>query len=387
MSGTDRLDSWKEIADYLRRSVRTAQRWEREAGLPVRRVSAAQSAVYAFREELDGWWWKHGDVSAIEAPTSSGAVAHLLPREHDATPVDLGTVSTRVQPFLSQEVRVDPDSAPGHAGLAVYFFTLSVMGLLHPDEGVSAVRAAAGRALKLDADNAEAHALQGVISALYDHDWAEGARRFARACQRERVPPTVRFHYASWFLSPLQRYHESLAEARLALVHEPLYLLSRVHIGAELCSLGEWEAGRAEFEHVIRIDPKFGPGLGHLGRELALRGDLAFANELSVRTYAEVPQHPNAAGFRAGMLARAGDRQGAEQVLRRLAHDGRWGVARARAEAHLVCCQFDEALDSIADAIAQRDPGIWILFAGTSGTRLRERPRWASIRTALGLPD
>jgi hypothetical protein len=32
-----RLDSWKEIAAYLGRSVRSVQRWERAEGLPVLR--------------------------------------------------------------------------------------------------------------------------------------------------------------------------------------------------------------------------------------------------------------------------------------------------------------------------------------------------------------
>ena len=33
----DRLDSWKEIAVYLNRSVRTLYRWEKDEGLPVHR--------------------------------------------------------------------------------------------------------------------------------------------------------------------------------------------------------------------------------------------------------------------------------------------------------------------------------------------------------------
>ena len=41
----------------------------------------------------------------------------------------------------------------------------------------------------------------------------------------------------------------------------------------------------------------------------------------------------------------------------------------------------------LAAAIALRDPGIWILFAGTSGRRLRERPRWAAVREMLRLPS
>ena len=52
----DRLDSWKEIAAYLRRGVRTVRRWETEEGLPVHRhVHHALGSVYAFRSEIDAW--------------------------------------------------------------------------------------------------------------------------------------------------------------------------------------------------------------------------------------------------------------------------------------------------------------------------------------------
>jgi tetratricopeptide (TPR) repeat protein len=52
----DRLDSWKAIASYLRRTERTARRWERHEGLPVHRLSHHdRSSVYAFKSELDAW--------------------------------------------------------------------------------------------------------------------------------------------------------------------------------------------------------------------------------------------------------------------------------------------------------------------------------------------
>jgi hypothetical protein len=52
-----RLDSWKEIAQHLGRSVRTVQRWEIEQRLPVHRLSLSRrGAVYAVAEELDAWW-------------------------------------------------------------------------------------------------------------------------------------------------------------------------------------------------------------------------------------------------------------------------------------------------------------------------------------------
>ncbi len=49
------LTSWKEIADYLGITVRTAQKWEQERGLPVRRLPGGRGRVYALVAELDAW--------------------------------------------------------------------------------------------------------------------------------------------------------------------------------------------------------------------------------------------------------------------------------------------------------------------------------------------
>jgi len=52
-----RLESWGEIAAYLRREIRTVQRWERYQGLPVRRLQIGKlGSVYAYRSELDKWY-------------------------------------------------------------------------------------------------------------------------------------------------------------------------------------------------------------------------------------------------------------------------------------------------------------------------------------------
>ena len=49
------LSSWKEIAAYLNRGVRTVQRWEMNYKLPVRRPEGDVMSVYAFTDELDAW--------------------------------------------------------------------------------------------------------------------------------------------------------------------------------------------------------------------------------------------------------------------------------------------------------------------------------------------
>jgi hypothetical protein len=52
----DRLDSWKEIASYLKRDVTTVQRWEKREGMPVHRhLHGRMGPVYASQAELDAW--------------------------------------------------------------------------------------------------------------------------------------------------------------------------------------------------------------------------------------------------------------------------------------------------------------------------------------------
>lgn len=51
------LNGWKEIASYLGKSPRSVQRWERDLGLPVRRIPTPDggSIVYATPGEVDAW--------------------------------------------------------------------------------------------------------------------------------------------------------------------------------------------------------------------------------------------------------------------------------------------------------------------------------------------
>lgn len=55
-AGVARLDSWKEIAAYLGKSIRTVQRWEEQEKLPIHRLPHAdRSSVFAYPNELDMW--------------------------------------------------------------------------------------------------------------------------------------------------------------------------------------------------------------------------------------------------------------------------------------------------------------------------------------------
>lgn len=50
------LTSWKDIARYMGKGVRTVQRWELDFGLPVRRPQGSnKKAVLARPHDLDAW--------------------------------------------------------------------------------------------------------------------------------------------------------------------------------------------------------------------------------------------------------------------------------------------------------------------------------------------
>ena len=72
----DRLDSWKAIAAYMRRDVSTVRRWEKTAGLPVRRLGDSRGhSVFAFREEIDAWL----SGSGVSDPTPDSPTVVAVP--------------------------------------------------------------------------------------------------------------------------------------------------------------------------------------------------------------------------------------------------------------------------------------------------------------------
>ncbi len=88
-----RLDSWKEIASYFRREVRTVQLWEKREGLPVHRHFHKQlGSVFAFRSELDAW----NEQVSLKGGGHPEAATQLKTK---AAP---GRITLRVEPLHNQ---------------------------------------------------------------------------------------------------------------------------------------------------------------------------------------------------------------------------------------------------------------------------------------------
>lgn len=95
MNENGRLDSWKEIANYVEKSVKTVQRWEKESVFPIYRVEGKKS-VYTFKKDVDAWLIIHNSpknenngqndylksdipiITTVATPRSSKSISLLI---------------------------------------------------------------------------------------------------------------------------------------------------------------------------------------------------------------------------------------------------------------------------------------------------------------------
>jgi len=85
-----KLEGSGEIALYLRREIRTVQRWERNLGLPIHRLPVGrQNAVYAYPSELDQWYReREAKIKAEEIRHPADAAAALVEiKNHETSSV------------------------------------------------------------------------------------------------------------------------------------------------------------------------------------------------------------------------------------------------------------------------------------------------------------
>lgn len=88
----DLLNSWKEIAVFLDRGVRTVQRWERRNGLPAHRYGhSPKAAVFALKSDLFNWLHQQHQLledpaKATQEPVGPTDVSRAVVRERFRTP-------------------------------------------------------------------------------------------------------------------------------------------------------------------------------------------------------------------------------------------------------------------------------------------------------------
>src|SRR5258706_1170324 len=143
-----RLESWGEIAAYLRREIRTVQRWERYQGLPVRRLQIGKlGSVYAYRSELDKWYRErqphaeNGEEDAGKAPDAEIAAQITVSADGEKEESKNETSSSELPPPRPRITRLH---------ITITLLTLLALAVVTPGvyflrSGHSPVRSASGK--------------------------------------------------------------------------------------------------------------------------------------------------------------------------------------------------------------------------------------------------
>ncbi|MGH9941491.1 MAG: tetratricopeptide repeat protein [Pyrinomonadaceae bacterium] len=207
---------------------------------------------------------------------------------------------------FQQAIDLDPNYALAYAGLAdAYAFLASSTGERPPREAYPKAKAAAEKALELDATLAEAHTSLGFFLLLYDWDFPAAERAFKRAVKLN--PRYANAHDGLGFfykatgqhekalreceettkLEPLSpfadlslgwghyfahRYERAAEQGRRALEMEPRFAFAHWLIGVARAQAGQPEAAVAALEQAVESS---GGGLtfrAHLGYAYALAG-------------------------------------------------------------------------------------------------------------------
>jgi TolB-like protein len=133
LNNNTRIESWKGIASYLARGLRTVRRWEQEEGLPVHRhMHHKQGTIYALTGEIDNW---------LKERSESGNFSALHRPSHTGSGNGSGGLSSEKERYVRPVViAVLPHSYPGdnsfekHLAEGLAEAILSKLGKLDPDQ-------------------------------------------------------------------------------------------------------------------------------------------------------------------------------------------------------------------------------------------------------------
>jgi TolB-like protein/DNA-binding winged helix-turn-helix (wHTH) protein/Tfp pilus assembly protein PilF len=160
--------------------------------------------------------------------------------------------------YFERAVELDPEYALAYAGLAdSYALRGSLLYMvLAPRDVMPKSKAAAMRALQIDANLGEAYAPLAYVETLYDWSWAKSEEDFQRAIALKPNYAEAHLWYAM-HLAARGRHKESIAEVKRAQELDPLSLIVNNTVGLMFYFAGDYDNAIAQFGKVLELDSDF----------------------------------------------------------------------------------------------------------------------------------
>jgi eukaryotic-like serine/threonine-protein kinase len=261
--------------------------------------------------------------------------SHWEKRSGDNIPKAIG--------FYEQAIARDPNYALAYAGLADAYGMLPLYTGSPRHEAARKAKEAALKALRLDPNLAEAHAIYGELLYFYDVDVTGSLRELQRAVELKPNYASARQWYGNNPLAAFGRFEEAINEGERAVELDPLSPVINSDLGGTLYWARRYEEAAAQLHKTLELDPTFVHAHYYLGAVLLVKGDFDGA----IAEFEKAKQF----GYDASILgligaakARAGDKNAALRALRDLDAIPQDLYSYARALLHLSLDQKDEAM-------------------------------------------
>jgi adenylate cyclase len=245
------LEGWKEIAAYLKRDVRTVQRWERTEQFPVRRqLHRKLGRVLAFKDELDRWMEQRCSLPNKKASTTSLQAYELYLKGRQLFHQFRRKNFERAREMFAQAIEVDPKFAAAHAGFADCCSYLYLYWDATRDN-LEAADSASRKAVAIAPKVAEAHASRGVaLSTLRNYPDAE--KEFRAAIRLD--PGLYEAHYFYGRACVAQgKYKEAIAPFESAAAVRPDDYQALGFLGTAYTGLGRKAEAEAAYARSIKV--------------------------------------------------------------------------------------------------------------------------------------
>ncbi len=391
---TERLDSWKEIASFFRREVRTVQLWEKSEGLPVRRHHHKKlGSVYAYRHELESWWEMRSAPSASAQRIVQPLAEHMVPRANSierprgeepepayhARMMGLHFWKQRTRSDLIKAVGyyqdallLDPECGDAYAGLADTYVSLSYNHQMPPRRAMEAAKRAVDSGLALAPDSLNVRHAEINFRANCAWEWEAAERLCQRIIESGRFDSRTLQLYASLMIS-LGRHDEAIQLSLHAHRLDPLSDSVNSQVSFSYFYAGDYDNALSFANRTIELRPRFTMGYALLGRTQAERGHWeqalqAFERGLELSSHSALLSALVAYGY-AGL----GDSDRANEILREIEGDApdECFPAYDVSAVHVKLKQENRAVENIFKAYDMHDIKM---------TYLHYDPRFSSLR-------
>lgn len=288
---------------------------------------------------------------------------------------------------FEEAIRRDPTFAPAYVGLANEYARLGTIFVgAPPDEARRKAMSAARRALELDPDLAEGHAVLGDLQQK-KWQWAEAEAEYSRALDLNPNDAAAHIGLAGWLLCQ-GRTGEALAWSRRARELDPLGVTG-VDTGWILFHAHRYDEALRELRSVLAVHPDHTAARWLLGFALIGSGRSVEAIPALEEVASVMRRSPGSLELLATAYARSGRRTEAVRLVDELKRRRQEGYVPAGAFVNpcLALGDYDEAFVWLERAYREESNILQFLKVHPFFDPVRDDPRFADLVRRVGLAD